>query len=226
MTMRKPLAGAKRKVLIVDDHPLLREGLGKVIDQQGDLAMCSEAGDASGGLAAVVKSRPDVVIVDIALESGSGLDLIKDIRLRWPALPILALSMHHEDLYAERALRAGANGYVMKREPVGTVIAALRKVLNGQMAVSDNIVSRVVGWRVRGKTAGGRSPVEILSDREIEIYRNLGQGRGTREIADKLGIAVSTVESYRAGIKQKLHLRNATELVSSATRFVAAESRA
>jgi DNA-binding NarL/FixJ family response regulator len=224
-TLRPPGA-ARMRVLIVDDHPLLREGLRKIINQQEDLVVCGEAGGAPGGLAAVAKCRPDVVIVDISLEEGSGLDLIKDLHARHPGLPILALSMHHEDLYADRALRAGARGYVMKREPAGTVMAALRKVLSGQTAVSENVVSRLVGRRVRGEPPTGRSPTELLSDRELEIYRCLGEGRGTREIAAHLRIAVSTVESYRASIKQKLDLRNATELISRAAQFVAGESGA
>jgi DNA-binding NarL/FixJ family response regulator len=214
----------RRKVLIVDDHPLVREGLGMVINQQQDLVVCGEAGNAPGGLTAVAKCHPDVVIVDISLEEGSGLDLIKDIHARQPKLPILALSMHHEDLYADRALHAGASGYVMKREPVGLVIAALRKVLAGQMAVSENVVSRLVGRRFRGALPATPSPTESLSDRELEIYRCLGEGHGTHDIAAKLRIAVSTVESYRASIKQKLNLRNATELVASAARYVATES--
>jgi DNA-binding NarL/FixJ family response regulator len=218
-----PLRDARRRVLIVDDHPLLREGLGKVINQQADLVVCGEAGDASGGLAAVAKCRPDVVIVDISLAEGSGLDLIKDLHARQPRLPVLVLSMHDENLYAERALGAGASGYVMKCEPTQAVLAALRKVLSGQTAVSENVVNRLVVRRVRGDRATGRSPADLLSDRELEIYRCLGEGHGTREIAAKFGVALSTVESYRASIKQKLNLRNATDLVSSAARFVAAE---
>ena len=209
----------------MDDHPLLREGLGRVINQQDDLVVCGEAGDAPGGLSAVAKCRPDVVIVDISLEEGSGLDLIKDLHARQPKLPLLALSMHHEDLYAERALRAGASGYVMKRESAGTVMAALRKVLSGQTAFSDAVVSRLVGRHGRGEPPALRSPTELLSDRELDIYRLLGEGHGTREIAAKLRIAVSTVESYRAGIKQKLNLKNATELVSRAAQFVAEKDK-
>jgi DNA-binding NarL/FixJ family response regulator len=186
--------------------------------------VCGEAGDAPGGLAAVAKYRPDVVIVDISMEKGSGLELIKGIRARNPKLPVLTLSMHHEDLYAERALRAGARGYVMKSDPASTVMAALRKVLSGQLAVSENILSRLVGRSVRGDGPAFRSPTDLLSDRELEIFRCLGEGRGTREIAAELRIAKSTVESYRASIKQKLNLKNATELISSAARFVAAES--
>jgi DNA-binding NarL/FixJ family response regulator len=211
----------KKKVLIVDDHPLLREGLGRVINQQSDMIMCGEAGDAPRGFAAVSKCSPDVVIVDISLEEGSGLELIKDLHARYPRLPMLALSMHPEDLYAERALHAGAGGYVMKREPASVIIAALRKVLTGQLAVSDSIVTRLVGRRVRGDQSVVRSPVELLSDRELEIFRSLGEGHSTREIAAKFRIAVSTVESYRASIKQKLVLKNASELVSHAAQFVA-----
>jgi DNA-binding NarL/FixJ family response regulator len=224
MKVSKQPSDAKKKILIVDDHQLLREGLGKIIDQQEDLVVCGEAGDAPGGLAAVAKYRPDVVIVDISMEKGSGLELIKGIRARNPKLPVLTLSMHHEDLYAERALRAGARGYVMKSDPASTVMAALRKVLSGQLAVSENILSRLVGRSVRGDGPAFRSPTDLLSDRELEIFRCLGEGRGTREIAAELRIAKSTVESYRASIKQKLNLKNATELISSAARFVAAES--
>jgi len=224
MKANKPPRNVRTKVLIVDDHPLLREGLGRVINQQEDLVVCGAVGDASNGLAAVTRCRPDVMIVDISLEKGSGLELIKDAHTQRPQLPILALSMHHEDLYADRAIRAGASGYVMKREPVGAVITALRKVLSGQMAVSENVVSRLMGRRVRGEQPAGRSLAELLSDRELEIYRCLGEGCGTRAIAAKLRIAVSTVESYRASIKRKLNLRNATELVSHAAQFVAAES--
>jgi len=214
----------RKKVLIVDDHPLMREGLGKVISQQEEMAVCGEAGDASGGLAAVAKCRPDIVIVDISLDKGSGLDLIKDMHAQYPKLPILALSMHHENLYAERALRAGARGYIMKSEPASMVMMAVRKVLRGQTAVSENIVNRLVGRRGRAEQSEDCSPTDVLSDRELEIYRCLGEGHGTRKIATKLHIAVSTVESYRAGIKQKLNLNNATELVASATRFVTEES--
>ena len=217
---------AKKKVLIVDDHPLVREGLGKIINQQKDMVFCGEASDAPAALAAVEKLRPDIVIADISLEEGSGLELIKDLHARHPKLPLLALSMHHEDLYAERALRAGASGYIMKRESPHAVMAALRKVLNGKMAVSENVVNRLIGRRIKKEEAGDISATELLSDREIEIYRCLGEGHGTREIATKLRLAVSTVESYRAGIKQKLNLKNATDLISSAARFVAMESKA
>ena len=217
--------GRKRNVLIVDDHPLLRDGLSKVINQQADLAVCGEAADARAGLATVAKCRPDVAIVDLSLDEGSGLDLIKDLHARNSRLPILVLSMHHENLYAERAVRAGARGYVMKREPVATVIAAVRKVLDGHMALSENIVQRLLAAPSRNGKPAGNSPADMLSDRELEVFRLFGNGMGTRPIAKVLHLAISTVESYRSGIKQKLGLASATELVARAARFVADEAR-
>lgn len=210
--------------MIVDDHPVLREGLGRVINQQDDMVVCGEAGDAPGGLAGVAKFNPDVVIVDITLDEGSGLDLIKDIRARRPDLPVLALSMHHENLYAERAIHAGARGYVMKREPVGDLLSAIRKVLDGHLAVSENIVYRLIGARNRASGVESPSPADILSDRELEVFRLFGEGCGTRQIAAKLRVATSTIESYRAAIKVKLGLASGTELVARAARFVADES--
>ncbi len=225
--MKKKTAPASRKrnVLIVDDHPLLRDGLAKVINQQPDLAVCGEAADARAGLAAAAKLRPDVVIADLTMDEGTGLDLIKDLHLRQPGLPVLVLSMHHENLYAERAVRAGARGYVMKREPVAALLAALRKVLAGQMALSEEIVLRMLDAPARARKAAAASPTEVLSDRELEVFRLLGQGSGTRQIAEKLRLATSTVESYRAGIKQKLGLARATELVARAAQFVLDEPR-
>lgn len=215
---------SRKKILIVDDHPLLRAGLAQVINQQEDLVVCGEAGDGPSGLAAIAKGRPHAVIVDISLDIGSGLDLIKDIQARQPKLPILTLSVHHENLYAERALNAGAQGYVMKCEPVDTVLGALRKVLSGHAAVSENIVNRLVGRHNQSKEQAPRLPTESLSDRELEVFRLFGEGCGTRQIATKLRLSASTIESYRGAIKQKLGLSNGTELVASAARFVTKES--
>ena len=218
----------KKKILIVDDHPLLRVGLGRVIDQQKDMTVCGEAEDAPGGLAAVEKYEPDVVIVDISLEFGTGLDLIRDIRAHYPEIAVLALSVHHENLYAKRAIRAGAKGYVMKREPVDNVLAALRKVLQGHIAVSENVIDRIFAQggseKTEAKTGKGHIPVEELSNRELEVFRLLGDGLGTREIASRLGVAISTVETYRAGIKKKLGLANNSEVLCQAARFAANES--
>jgi DNA-binding NarL/FixJ family response regulator len=217
----------KKKILIVDDHPLLRVGIARVIDQQKDMTVCGEAEDGPGGLAAVAKCKPDAVIVDISLEFGTGLDLIRDVRAHHPETAVLALSVHHENLYAERAIRAGAKGYVMKREPVDNVLAALRKVLQGHMAVSENVIGRIVAQGGSGKTTdktgGGSIQVEALSNRELEVFRLLGTGLGTREIASRLGVAISTVETYRAGIKRKLGLANNSEVLCQAARFVANE---
>jgi DNA-binding NarL/FixJ family response regulator len=215
---------AKRRIVVVDDHPVLREGLSRVINQQDDLVVCGEAGSAPAGLSTITKCRPDAAIVDISLDEGSGLELIKDLHAQRPDLPVLALSMHHENLYAERAIRAGARGYVMKREPVGDVLAALRRVLEGHLAVSENIVSRLIVARDRATGADAPSPADILSDRELEVFRLFGEGCGTKQIAGKLGIAPSTVESYRAAIKVKLGLASGTELVARAARFVAGET--
>ena len=222
----KERPSVRRKVLIVDDHPLVRDGLAKVINQQADLTVCGEAADAPGGLAALAKCRPDVAIVDLSLDEGNGLDLIKDIHARQSRLPILVLSMHHENLYAERAVRAGARGYVMKREPVAKVIDALHKVLAGHMALSEEMVSRMLGTSGAGAGAPPASPAALLSDRELEVFRLLGEGLGTRQIAARLHVAASTVETHRANIKQKLNLRTATELITAAARFQSEETRA
>jgi DNA-binding NarL/FixJ family response regulator len=214
-----------KKVLIVDDHPVLREGLAAVINLQHGLTVCGDAGTAPGAHFAIAKLHPDVVIVDLSLEDGSGLDLIKDIHAQKPNLPILALTMHREDIYGPRAIGAGARGFVMKCEPVGLVVAALRKLLNGQMAVSETLVKLLVDRRGGYKPPVAPSPALRLSDRELEIFRCFGEGRSTRKIAAKLKIALSTVESHRASIKRKLNLANATELVSAASRFVAEDVR-
>ena len=226
MTTTAENRNAKHAVLIVDDHPLLRDGLGKVLNQQVDFRVCGEAGDARSALAAIPKCRPDVVIVDLTMDDGNGLDLIKDIRAQHAALPVLVLSMHHENLYAERAVRAGAQGYVMKREPVGVVVDALRKVLHGHMALSENMVSRMLATPQRGGQPQNASPAVLLSDRELDVFRLLGHGLGTRQIAAKLRIAASTVETHRAAIKRKLGLAAATELVARAAQFVLDENDA
>ena len=220
MNTATPARNSKHHVLIVDDHPLLRDGLGKVLNQQVDFQVCGEAGEARSALTAIPKCAPDVVIVDLTMDDGNGLDLIRDIRAQHPRLPILVLSMHHENLYAERAVRAGAQGYVMKREPVGVVVDALRKVLNGHMALSENMVSRMLATPERGGKPATGSPAELLSDRELDVFRLLGHGLGTRQISAKLHVAASTVETHRAAIKRKLGLGDATELVARAAQFV------
>lgn len=215
----------RKRVLIVDDHPLLREGITAVINSQADLIVCGDAVDVPGALSALAAGDPDVVLTDLSLTAGSGLDLIRRIRRRRPDVPVLVLTIHSEDHHAEEALRAGARGYVMKRETADVVLAAIRKVLRGQVAVSAHVLERLTRDELRADAPWSGRTIERLTGREEEIYRCLGAGLGTGTIATKLGIAVSTVESHRARIKEKLGLRNAPELVSSAARFMASEGK-
>ncbi len=209
----------KIKVLLVDDHPLVREGLVNLISQQADLQICGEAGNEPQALELIRTVQPDVAIVDISLESGSGIELIKSIKALFPAVTVLVLSMHDESLYAERALRAGARGYVMKREAAKKVIEAIRCVLAGQLYVSDKIAALMAEKFIEGRTAATASPIEQLSDRELEVFQLLGLGHTTRQIADHLHIGFKTVQAYCARIKEKLKLANATELLREAIRW-------
>ena len=216
-----PAGPGKRRVFLVDDHPLVREWLTALINGQIDLAVCGEAADAPRALSEVVKTRPDVAIVDLALSGGSGLELVKDLQIQAPGVKIIALSMYEESLYAERLLRAGARGYVMKRESTKKILAAVRRVLDGGVYVSESFAAlmaeKLVGSRTPAQTA--QSPGELLSDRELEVFRLLGQGRGTPQIADTLGLSLKTVQAYCARIKEKLGIANATELLREAMRF-------
>ncbi|MGB7747019.1 MAG: response regulator transcription factor [Verrucomicrobiia bacterium] len=209
----------KIKVLLVDDHPLVREGLVNLINQQADLQICGEAGNEPQALELIRIVQPRVAIVDISLESGSGIELIKSIKAMFPAVTVLVLSMHDESLYAERALRAGARGYVMKREAAKKVIEAIRCVLAGQLYVSDKIAALMAEKFVKGRTDASASPIEQLSNRELEVFQLLGLGHNTRQIADHLHVGFKTVQAYCARIKEKLKLANATELLREAIRW-------
>jgi DNA-binding NarL/FixJ family response regulator len=209
----------KIKVLLVDDHPLVREGLVNLINQQADLQVCGEAGSEPEALELIRTAQPHVAIVDLSLESGSGIELIKSIKAMFPAVTVLVLSMHDESLYAERALRAGARGYVMKREAAKKVIQALRCVLAGQLYVSDKIAALMAEKFVGGRPAATASPIEQLSNRELEVFQLLGLGHNTRQIADHLHVGFKTVQAYCARIKEKLKLANATELLREAIRW-------
>jgi DNA-binding NarL/FixJ family response regulator len=209
----------KIKVLLVDDHPLVREGLVNLINQQADLQVCGEAGSEPEALELIRTAQPHVAIVDLSLESGSGIELIKSIKAMFPAVTVLVLSMHDESLYAERALRAGARGYVMKRESAKKVIQALRCVLAGQLYVSDKIAALMAEKFVGGRPAATASPIEQLSNRELEVFQLLGLGHNTRQIADHLHVGFKTVQAYCARIKEKLKLANATELLREAIRW-------
>lgn len=210
-------AGGKRRVFLVDDHPLVREGLTNLINQQKDLVVCGEAEDAPEALQAIESQQPDAAVVDIALAGSSGIELIKDIRCVAPKVAMVVLSMHDEALYAERALRAGARGYVMKRETTKKIVSALRDVLEGRLYVSDAFRTSMTEKLIDGKT--GSSPVDQLSDRELEVFRQLGKGHETRRIGESLSISMKTVQVYCARIKEKLNLATATELRREAVRW-------
>jgi DNA-binding NarL/FixJ family response regulator len=210
----------KSRILIVDDHPLFREGLQQMIDRNPELTVCGEAANAAEAVEAIRKTKPDLALVDISLGGTSGIDLIKTIKSQYDDLPVLVVSMHDESLYAERALRAGAMGYVMKHEPARTVKAAISKVLGGEIYLSERMSSTMLSKLMRGKAEGPVSPLEILSDRELEVFRMLGQGKGTRQIAEELNLTIATINSFRARIKEKLNLKSSTEVMLHAIQWV------
>ena len=207
-----------KRILIVDDHPMIREGLRTLISREPGLIVCGEAETAADALKATAELDPDLVLVDIGLPGRNGLELIKDLRAFHPALPILVLSMHDELLWAERVLRAGARGYVMKREAGPVMVQAIRQVLANQLCVSDKISARILesfaGHRVES------SPLGLLSDREFEVFELIGRGKSTAEIAGDLHLSTKTVEAHRAKIKEKLELKTMPELISFAARWV------
>lgn len=222
-----PAAGpsaTRKRVFIVDDHTMFREGLRQLIDREPGLTVCGDAADAIEALSAIRHTRPDVVLVDISLAGASGIDLIKDLKQEFEDLPVLVVSMHDESLYAERALRAGAMGYVMKHEPAKTVKAAIHKVLAGEMYLSDKMSGSVLKKLWLGQPEQPKSPIALLSDRELEVFRLLGQGHGVRLIAEKLDVTIPTVNSFRNRIKEKLGLKSSTEVMLHAIQWLRDES--
>jgi DNA-binding NarL/FixJ family response regulator len=209
-------ANRKSKIFVVDDHPIVRQGLGLLINREPDMIVCGAAEEAQSALRAIPTLQPDVMVVDISLSGPDGLELVKTIRTRDANMPILVLSMHDESIYAERALRAGANGYIMKQEATEKVLVAIRRILRGEVYLSDRVSSKMLQQYVRGSSTARESPVADLSDRELEVFRLVGEGHGTRQIAEELHLSVKTVETYQAHIKEKLSLRNARELVQHA----------
>jgi DNA-binding NarL/FixJ family response regulator len=217
----------KARIFIVDDHPLVREWLGTLLRQQPDFELCGQAEDVPTALAGMLKARPDVAIVDLSLQSGSGLDLIKDMRVQLPEVAVIVLSMHEEIYYAERALRAGARGYIMKRESTGRIVDAIRRVRAGHVYASEEMLARLAERMVGGRAAASpQGPVATLSDREIEVFRRLGQGQTTRQIATDLNVSMKTVQAYCARIKEKLGLGSGAELVRDAVRWIERERHA
>jgi len=208
----------RRRVFIVDDHPLVREWLTNLINQQPDLRVCGEAATAAEATQAVTDAKPEVAIVDISLKDSSGIELIKVLKHSFPDLVILVLSMHEESHYAERALRAGAKGYIMKRETTKRVIEAIRTVMAGKYYLSEPMDQLITAQFVEGKTLAALSSVELLSDRELAVFDLLGQGLSTRRIAETLRLSTKTVQAYCGRIKEKLNLSSANELVREAVR--------
>ncbi|GAC1506992.1 MAG: response regulator transcription factor [Terriglobales bacterium] len=216
----------KKTVFVVDDHPIVRQGLALLINQEADLTVIGEAEEMHSALSAILAVPPDILIVDISLNGPDGLELLKNIRVNSPRLPVLILSMHDESVYAERALRAGANGYIMKQEATEKVLVALRRILSGEIYVSERIANSMLQHYVRGSKLSEHSSVAELTNRELEVFRLIGEGHGTRQIADELHLSVKTVESYQAHIKEKLCLRSSRELVQHAAQWNVTEKSA
>jgi DNA-binding NarL/FixJ family response regulator len=212
---------ARTRILVVDDHPMTREGIAQWLRSEPDFDVCHEAESASKALEAILLLQPDIVLTDITLPGRSGLELIKDIRAIHPDLPVLVISMHDESLYAERALRAGARGYIMKHESGGKIIEAVRKVLRGQVYVSEKTSARVLGLLSgNGRAAlSTRAGVERLSDREFDVFQFLGQGLSAHEIGARLHLCAKTIDAHRANIKRKLSIKTTSELISYAAQW-------
>ncbi len=210
---------AKVRVLLVDDHPVLRKGLAQMINQDPRLAVCGEAEDAPQAIKAIETLLPDLVIMDISLKLGNGIELLKTVKPHFPNLPVLVLSMHDETLYAERSLRAGAMGYLMKDEPAEQVLFAIGRVLAGEIFLSNRMKSRMMLQFAGRNRKAPSSTLEQLTDRELEVFRLIGAGRTTRQIADHLHLSMHTVQAYREFIKAKLKLPNSTQLVQHAVHW-------
>jgi DNA-binding NarL/FixJ family response regulator len=203
----------KSRIFLVDDHAMFREGLRQLIDRETDLMVCGDAAQPDEAMEQIRKLKPDLAIVDISLEGGNGIDLVKAVKSEFEEMPVLIVSMHDETLYAERALRAGAMGYVMKQEPAKTVKTAIRKVLGGDMHLSEKMASSVITKFMHGSDDLPPSPLEKLSDRELEVFQMLGMGKGVRQIAEEMDVTVPTVNSFRNRIKEKLQLKSSTEVM-------------
>ena len=222
--MTQSPAVKKKKVLIVEDHPLFRAMLVQLIGQELGMMVCGEADNIKDALTVIERTHPDAAIVDLTLRGSCGLELVKELKARDIGLPVLVLSMHAESLYAERALRAGAKGYVSKQESPAEVAEAIRKVVDGRIYVSERVNEAILGRLGRSDKAVPASGIDLLSDREIEVFQLVGRGLNSREIAGRLNLGPTTVDSYRARIKEKLGIRNAAELYQRAAQWIA-ESR-
>jgi DNA-binding NarL/FixJ family response regulator len=222
MTNKTPVATKpnKKTVLLVDDHPMVRECLAHLINQQDDLAVTGEAESAPQAMQLLEASVVDLAIVDLSLNGPHGMELIKDIAARYPHVPVLVLSMHDESLFAERVLRAGARGYITKQEATEKVMVAIRRVLNGEIYLSDQMATKLLQRIMKPQAATPGSLLDVLSDRELEVYELIGRGLSTRQIAETMNLDVKTIETYRARVKEKLNLKDTVSLVQSAAHWV------
>jgi DNA-binding NarL/FixJ family response regulator len=215
-----PSTLTRRSVFVIDDHPVVRDGYARLITNQADMELAGETGDATQALAMIGKAKPDLVLLDLSLKSGNGLELCKEINTKFPDVKILVVSMHDETLYAERVLRAGAAGYVNKAEATRRLIEAIREVLGGKYYLSPRMRERMLTRAIGVDGFEDHSPIDRLSDRELEVFEQIGSGMTTREIAANLGLSPKTIESYRENLKAKLNLANSTELTRHAVHWV------
>lgn len=215
-----PNKSNRRNIMLVEDHPIFRHGLAQVIAHDEQLRVCAEVESVAQAMEAIEQMKPDLVLLDLSLKGSSGMELLKVIRSHYPGVPVLVLSMHDEALYAERALRAGASGYLMKQQPPETVREAIHVVLAGEIYLSDQVKTKIVNKALQGGNREGHSPVEALSDRELEVLMFTGRGFSTKRIAEELSLSTKTIESHRASIKQKLQLTDMTALVRFAVEWV------
>lgn len=223
-TVQTDVKDTRKRVFIVDDHAVVRFGIAQLINRQGDMVVCGEQEDAVRAMDCVTRLKPDVVICDLSLKDSSGLELIRNVKAQYPGLPVLVVSVHDESIYAEIAFRAGALGYLMKQEILDKIPTAIRRVLGGNVYVSDGLASKMLQQQVRGQiTPPDESPIKSLSDREVEVFQMIGQWKKTKEIAGELHLSVKTIEYYREQIKRKLNLKDASELTQYATSWVQRE---
>jgi DNA-binding NarL/FixJ family response regulator len=217
---RSTLSDLRKRVLLVDKHPVFRHGLSQLINQQSDLITCGEADNTSSAIASIASTKPDIAIIDLALKQSMGIELLKDLKVQYPSLPVLVLSLYEESLYTERVLRAGAKGYIMKDAPGEEILQAIRRVLNGRIYLSQEMGTKLLTPMVSGGQDVSQSPIDRLSDRELEVFQLLGKAYETRQIAETLHVSIKTVESYREHIKVKLNLENSTQLIRKAVEWV------
>jgi DNA-binding NarL/FixJ family response regulator len=218
-----PVKDTRTRILLVDDHAVVRFGIAQLINRQSDMVVCGEEENAANALSAIGKLHPDLVIADISLKDSSGLELMRNIKAQYSKLPVLVVSAHDESIYAEIAFRAGALGYLMKQEALDKILMAIRRVLSGNIYVSDALAAKMLQQQIRGKVDIQESPVKSLSDRELEVFQLIGQWKKTSEIAQELHLSIKTIEYYREQIKRKLNLKNSAELTQHATSWVQRE---